>query len=272
MLIACKEEDTPTVKEDIVVTDTDTSETSNDTLTSVPDFELTETKKPVFFDYTSTGCPGCGSWGAPTFEQIAKEQGESIVPIAVHIKYGDPMITDVSNAIAENRNGQRYTPQLWVNNTNGMVLNGGSINTTGTINKITADLETIKTEAPEMAIGVGSIVNGDIFKVRYKSKVLADITGEYYLAIYLMEDGILYRQSSAATNPFEHNYVIRKSNGGGFGTQISQNELTKNTTITGTVEFEIDPNWDKEKLSVSAIIWKKEGTNYYVINANSDNL
>ena len=148
MLIACKEEDTPTVKEDIVVTDTDTSETLNDTLTSVPDFELTETKKPVFFDYTSTGCPGCVSWGAPTFEQIAKEQGESIVPIAVHIKYRDPMITDVSNAIAENRTGQRYTPQLWVNNTNGMVLNGGSINTTGSINKITADLETIKTEVP----------------------------------------------------------------------------------------------------------------------------
>lgn len=123
-----------------------------------------------------------------------------------------------------------------------------------------------------MAIGVGSIVNGDIFKVRYKSKVLADISGEYYLAVYLMEDGILYRQSSAATNPFEHNYVIRKSNEGGFGSQISQDELTKNNTITGTVEFEIDPNWNKEKLSATAIIWKKEGTNYNIINANSNNL
>ena len=86
-----------------------------------PDVVLQSRNKPVFFDYTSTGCPGCGSWGAPTFENLSEEYQDKIVPIAVHIKYGDPMITSISTDIAANRDGQRYTPQLWVNSKNAMV-------------------------------------------------------------------------------------------------------------------------------------------------------
>ncbi|MEN8697308.1 MAG: thioredoxin family protein, partial [Bacteroidia bacterium] len=89
--------------------ETKQEETSN---LVAPDVELTEVNKPVLYKYTSTGCPGCGSWGAPTFEGIADELKNDIVPLAVHIKYGDPMITDISNEIADNRVGQRFTSAL----------------------------------------------------------------------------------------------------------------------------------------------------------------
>ena len=73
---------------------------------------LTFVKKtrPVFLEVTSTGCPGCGSWGKPTFKKVVNDFGSDITPLAVHIKYGDPFITTESQAIADNRHGSRYTP------------------------------------------------------------------------------------------------------------------------------------------------------------------
>jgi thioredoxin-related protein len=29
--------------------------------------EYNKSLKPLIFEFTSTGCPGCGSWGKPTF-------------------------------------------------------------------------------------------------------------------------------------------------------------------------------------------------------------
>lgn len=52
------------------------------------------------------------------------------------------MITVVSNALVATRTGQKYTPQWWVNSYNGMLLNGGSINTSISKAKIIKDLDT----------------------------------------------------------------------------------------------------------------------------------
>ena len=51
------------------------------------------------------------------------------------------MITVVSTALVANRTGQKYTPQLWVNNYNGMLLNGGSIHHSNTKSKTTREFE-----------------------------------------------------------------------------------------------------------------------------------
>ena len=97
-----------------------------------------ERAKPLVFEITSTGCPGCGSWGKPVFSQLSSQYGNQIIPVAVHIKYGDPYITNVSENIAANRYGAFYTPQIWVNDTNGVVISagGGSIQTESSIKRM----------------------------------------------------------------------------------------------------------------------------------------
>lgn len=236
-----------------------------------PEVILASVNKPVFFDYTSTGCPGCGSWGKPTFEMIKSTQNENIVPVSVHIKYGDPMITDVSNAIARNRTGQFFTPQLWINNTNGVVLSGGRINSSSSITRIEDEIESIRRAEVQMQVGVTSIASEDEIVIRYKTKPLSDLEGEYYLGVYVMENGILERQSSSPVNPTEHNNVIRASNQGGFGTLIPTEHTKLNAENEGTFSFNIEDNWNMNELYATIIVWKKNGDNYLIVNA-SDNL
>ena len=239
-------------------------------LNEAPAITLEEKNKPVFFDYTSTGCPGCGSWGAPTHETIAKRLTSDIVPVAVHIKYGDPMITGASEAIAANRTGQRFTPQLWVNNENSMVLNGNSIDGNASIDRVNDGIEVFQSADATLAVGVSHAINDDEMTIRYKTKALEELDGEYWIGVYVMENGILHQQSSAAQNPFEHNYVIRVSNSGGFGDLLGDSGFALDSETDKTVTLTLNEEWNKDNLYATAIVWKKEGSNFIVVNANSD--
>ena len=77
------------------------------------------------------------------------------------------MITDISNEIADNPLGQRFTPQLWINNTNGVILNGGRIDGVESINKLNSDINLIKESSAQMAQGVSSISDDKNLKIRY---------------------------------------------------------------------------------------------------------
>lgn len=235
-----------------------------------PDVVLQSRNKPVFFDYTSTGCPGCGSWGAPTFENLSEKYQDKIVPIAVHIKYGDPMITSISTDIAANRDGQRYTPQLWVNSKNAMVLAGSSIDGAASIQNIRAQIDQHIASNVQVAVGVSSITNKNTVNVRYKHKALESLDGEYYVSVYLMENKIFAQQSSSSYNPTEHNYVIRASNSSSFGNNISEEYLVNDAIFEASHTFIINESWQKENLFAMIVVWKKEGDRYVVINANSN--
>lgn len=265
-MVACDDKKTEVQPQEVTPTENEDNATDKE----APKIVLVNEQKPVLFKYTSTGCPGCGSWGAPTFERISSEQKEALVPIAVHIKYGDPMITDISNAIAQNRTGQYYTPQLWVNNENGMVLNGGRIDGNGSITKMNTEIANKVSTTPEVQVGVSSVVNDTKLTVKYATRTNENIAGEYSVAVYLMENKISYRQSGGATNPFEHNYVIRSSNNGAWGQALTAADLVENAQTEKVINLEIDPEWNKENLYATVVVWKKTGDTYTVINANNN--
>ena len=111
LFVACKKESPPLLAENNSSVETEIS------------VKYENTNKAVLFEFTSTGCPGCGSWGKPTVAAVSTTHGSKVVPIAVHIKYNDPFLTDISQAIADNRTGSRWTPQLWVDNENATIIN-----------------------------------------------------------------------------------------------------------------------------------------------------
>ena len=73
--------------------------------------------------------------------------------------------------------------------------------------------------------------------------MLQNLEGDYSVAVYIMEDMLLYTQSSTASNPFEHNYVIRTSNDYAFGTKLTSEDLTYGTEIEKELSFDVDQNW-----------------------------
>lgn len=226
--------------------------------------ELNYSKKtsPVMFEITSTGCPGCGSWGKPTFKELVGANGSDVTPLAVHIKYGDPMITEESNAIGNNRHGQRYTPQIWVGDENAVVLNGHIVSQASK-DKANRLIDSNKQlEQPSLAAVIEK--DGNKWKVIYGAKFI-DIAaeGEYALACFLTEDGIVAPQSSSP-NPTTHNHVIRTSANGAFGMSFTNDDLIEMET---KYEHTFDVSeYNSANTYITIILWKKDGNRYQPVN------
>ncbi len=232
---------------------------------TLPDLTYTKKTSPVFFDYTSTGCPGCGSWGKPTYYSIIKSQPE-VTPLAVHIKYGDPMITDESNAIAANRHGDIFTPQLWVGDSNAVLLSGAYISGQQSIDRANKLINETKMQS-QPAVSAHVQKNGNSWKVKYGAS-FADINaeGDYNLACYLTEDGIWATQSSSASNPAVHNHVIRASAQGAFGSSFNKASLSTKNEITFEHDFDISDKYKAENTYITVVLWRKSGTRYIPLN------
>jgi hypothetical protein len=131
-------------------------------------------------------------------------------------------------------------------------------------------IEAFQNADATVAIGVSHAINEDKITIRYKARALENLDGEYWIAVYVMENGILYKQSSGADNPFEHNHVIRVSNSGGFGQLLGETGLVNDIVLEKTINLTLLEEWDTENLYATAIVWKKEGSNFVVVNANND--
>lgn len=78
----------------------DNSNNVTETIDEGLTLNIEQKQNATMFFYTSTGCPGCGSWGMPAFASLQTDHEENVVPVGIHIKYNDPLITETSEAIA----------------------------------------------------------------------------------------------------------------------------------------------------------------------------
>lgn len=225
---------------------------------------FTNKTAPVLLEMTSTGCPGCGGWGKPTFAKLVQSYQADVTPVAVHIKYGDPMITTESTAIWDNIEGSRYTPMIFVQNDNAVVLNGGSISAESEQNARNLIDAALTKAQPALAANI--VKKDGSWDVTYGVKFdAAAAEGEYSLACYITEDGIVYHQTSYANNPATHNHVIRTSADGAFGAGFTAADLQDNEQAR-VKRIKIDDAYNKDKLYVTLVLWKKVNGRYEVVN------
>lgn len=218
---------------------------------------------PVIFEMTSTGCPGCGGWGKPTFAKLVQSYTNKVTPVAVHIKYGDPMITTESTAIWDNIEGSRYTPMIFVQGENAVILNGSSISGESENNARRLIDEALMTTQPSLSANI--VKKDGMWDITYGVKFEGTFSDEYSLSCYLTEDGLKHQQSSYANNPATHNHVIRASANGAFGSSISSTDLT-NGEWSMVNRMDIDSKYNLENLYVTVVLWKKTGERYAAVN------
>jgi len=217
--------------------------------------------RPVLFFYSSTYCPGCGSWGSPTFKDLGEKFEKTTVSLNVHIKYADPYITKESNDIANNRTGQRFTPQIWVNTENTTILNGGRILSQQSIDKAISEIEDKANKNAKVKVANDFKFQDNKLLILEGIQMESDPVDELYLATYVIEDSLLFAQTGAAESPIFHNNVIRTSLSGSFGKRIIDKNHNEEYSIL------VDENWKTQNLSVLSIVWKKEESHFVIENA-----
>ncbi len=231
----------------------------------VPGLKIDKELKPLVWEFTSTGCPGCGSWGKPTFKAVLDQNMGDAIGLAVHIKYGDPMITSYSTEIGANRYGQFYTPQIWVNDSNGVVLNGGSINGMASVERLNKLIDFHKQNRSNILTDIQFVKNNNKVSFRYGIKGSTS-EDSLYVSCFLIENDVVATQSSYANNPAKHPFVIREAAAGTYGQKTF---LSADNDFISEFESEFELKTTNGKYDLTVVVWEKVNNRYKSIGGYS---
>jgi|APTNR8051073442_1049403.scaffolds.fasta_scaffold01221_13 hypothetical protein len=226
-------------------------------LVSVP-----QTQRAVIVKKTADWCPLCGGWGWPVFANLLADNGDRATLIAAHHSGG--LTNPVAQSLAYNLEGPSQ-PRFYVNNTD---LNANSSNGATVRANANAMVESMAQQTPLVQTGIkASYLNNQLF-IETSTQLFQNWAGgELYLGIYLIERTVIANQASQGANA-EHKQILRSVvKGQWYGVQLL-NEATpagyfvdsRDTVALGAIL--------PQNLEVATILWRRNGTEYEVVNTN----
>ena len=221
--------------------------------------QVEQQQRSLMTERTATWCPYCGGWGWGLYGGLIEDNVGKAVLIAAH--FDDNLTTTASAEITDNFGGFSQ-PIFYLNEVN-QNASSGSVSTVRTSikNQVDAAFQTM----PVANAGFTPAYQNGAIQVKSKVKFFQAAQGEFYLGVYLVEDNVQALQSGQ-NGTVSHRYVMRES-----FTQSTWGELIANGAVNANQEFSLDfalpiGNPAGYEYEVVGIIWKKEGTQYKVVN------
>lgn len=229
--------------------------------------EVPKENTALLVKFSGTKCPPCGGWGWTAFDEImAANTGNSRFLVAfdqnfVSELYITTTAEDWKKALAINS-----WPTFVANNKKQTKMNGQYIDVDGTKANMATVASTHASSPVVVNSGFKKKVEGDVMTLNVKTKFFADADGEYYIGTYLAEDGIVGKQSGHPTpTAATHHHTLRQT-GASYGEVLSTGAVAANTEFKKEVTINLDPSWNKDKLEVLIVIWKKVAGKYEFVN------
>ena len=214
--------------------------------------EPTAIKKALVFKMTATWCPYCGDWGATYASNISSDYSDcQVIELHGDNEFGSTIVDDIEATLAPNGRPHFYLGTTDIDNNYSLLSNAVS-------NELAA--------AVEVSMAMEASTNGSAMNIRVQSKWVGSMSGEYKLAVYILEDGQVAEQqiSGSPSDPnFVHNYVLRS--------EASNLPFGKDIVINGDGNLEeFDVTLGSGLVPANcypvAVIWKKNGANHDFIN------
>ena len=226
--------------------------------------EVPEVQQSLITKVTATWCINCGTWGWAFFEDILADNGDKAIMWKAH--YSGDLQSPVANNLASNFNvsGQ---PRFILNNTDQGVSSGNSAT------KRTAVQETVNANAelaPLANTGIIATLDGNTISVQTKTRFFQEASGDYFLGLYIVEDGVIADQSGQGNNTSHSNILRTAFTTSAFGEQIAEGQTSAGTEIDYSQSISVNAAWNTDNVKIVAIIWEKTGaTSYEFVNGNT---
>ncbi len=235
--------------------------------------------------FTATWCFACGDYGGSVFKDIGDaNSSDDLIRIACH-KSGDDMHNQVA-ADWQTVMGSGSTPCFAVN---GNLISGHPLSPTNSA------VTSTNAQSAEVGLAISHTVSGDNIIITGAYSVLQNISGEYYLGLYVLDNGTDERQkgddgsfspagstwnaSTAYYDNYIHDHVLRGGgflsggdNGASWGTKIVDGSGSTGQASNFDVTIPIvsgnssAADWSGN-YEVHAVVWKKNGTSWDYVNA-----
>jgi len=229
----------------------------------------TASQKGFCIEYTSTTCSICGSKGGPLIHKYAKDAPNSVV-VALHVNGNhDPMANNSLSYGFSDRPSGGGIPSFWVGDTKTSTSDDNAM------------LDLVATGDAVAGVDVKYSIDGTTMTVETLTKFFSAAAGNYYLSVYVLEDGIDgsstaptgYVQPGASysypNDDYKHDFVMRAATLGNVYGELIYTNPAKDTEVSKSYTITLDASWEKTLYAV-AVLWKFDpsGTpEYSFVNA-----
>ncbi len=207
----------------------------------------------ILFEFTGIHCPNCPD-GHRIVEDLHNRFGEKFHAISIHAGgFADPwgsgepdFRTEEGNVIHDFIKPEEYPSGAVMNLNEGSAISKTSWAT---------ELGRFGWARSDVYIDYTMEIKDTVLTSNITLTIEDDIEGEFYLCIYIIEDGIIGFQQDhgEAKNEYEHNHVFRGSMNGALGTIVNIGiEIEKKFTIT------IKEDWNKNNLHIIPFVYNKQ--------------
>ncbi len=225
--------------------------------------QLSAQRAIVVSKVTATWCPRCGDYGWDFMEglkDIYSANGAQALPLGVH--YSGDLENPVARWFSDNLKSQGQ-PQFFVGNDFISVSSGNWSDQLSSVQTM-VEAQISGPSNAEMEFVSSRIVNDDgSFTVNVKVGQMANLGNDHYLAVYVFENDVVARQSSR-TNEENHPNVLRDviSNNNFGDLYVASGDTREEETLT--FNYTPDDSFNQDNLGVLAIMWEKDGDDYYM--------
>jgi hypothetical protein len=209
---------------------------------------------------TATWCGPCGDWGFPAFELLEDEHEGTSVLMAWKDAFVTTTGSDLFDAVGPQFSLGGSVPTFF---NNFQASNGDSLIEQHNEGFVTAN-SNYELE-----------VNGQNVSLKTTTKFFTDVEGVYYLAPYMIVDGIVGYQNGHpdGANTVHHKYVagiakpVNVFDDENFGYQITSNGARMGQTVNLDFTMKRDVTWDAKDISFGVVIFKQESWGLQFVNA-----
>ena len=230
-------------------------------LNTINSQDVPEIQQSLITKITATWCPYCGGWGWDFYNDIYSDNNAKALIIKAN--YSGDLQNNTASDFGINFN-ITYQPKFVVGNENQEVLSSNTASKRIIIKNIVDDNYGL---APVVNAGLLVTKNGNMLNVQTKTRFFQSAEGEYYLGVYVIEDGVINYQSGQG-NDAVHKSVLRASmSGSSFGELIADGSIAANAEFDKNYAIQLG-NWNTNNLAIATIVWKKVGSTYIFVNTH----
>lgn len=227
------------------------------TATEAPAVESKYVRNICVAEMTGTWCSFCPE-GYRNLTYVIDNKGYKDVAylMAFHGEDGDPMEIPQTEQLKTKFKLDAF-PQCVVDMRQGLSLQSGA----GLFSSIQGALDaSLNTYPAHCGVALQSDYDATNHTATVTVKVASEKSEEYRVALYVLEDGIVYRQNNAGIyiEDYTHNHVVRKLYSIGMeGDQLGNIAAGKEAIKTYTAAF--DSSWKADNLTFYALVFDNSG-------------
>jgi hypothetical protein len=224
---------------------------------------IPQTQRATVIYFGGTWCPPCGSNGKPAKERIKKDVGDKSVIISCQVG-NDPMANSFSSSM-QSFFAVSGVPSMFIGGNDATIASIPSTSAMGTnsVNKVN---EIAALSAKVNAVLDVTEANGFI-SAKLKGQFFDNLSGEYYIAAFLLEHNLTHNQvSDASQEKNVHHNILRERNGANNYGELLKNNPTKDERFEKEYTFVMKSPWVKNNLEVVIVFWKKNADGKFVLS------